>query len=73
MVLPNMGAIQTTHTTFIIILGARGGDGGGGNSLNYKINSPSKFVITPLLCDLKDMYGAIRKPYQYLSWLAPLK
>jgi hypothetical protein len=39
---------------------------GGGDSSILKISSPSKFVITPLLWDMKNMYGATKEPYQYL-------
>jgi len=70
MVLPNMGC-NSNHPHHLHH--RIGGGGQGGNSSNSKINSPSKFVITSLLWDMKDMYGATKKPYQYLSWLAPLK
>jgi hypothetical protein len=39
----------------------------GGNSLDFKTNFSPKLVILPLLWDMEDMYGATKRPYQYLG------
>jgi hypothetical protein len=50
------GAIQTTHTTFIIIWG---------EFLDFEIDSSSRSITPSLLWDMEEMYGATKRPYLY--------
>jgi hypothetical protein len=40
---------------------------GGGDSSNYEACSLSRFVTTPLLWDMDDIYGTTKEPCQYLK------